>query len=199
VVLTLILTGNELAAASSAVAAIGILGGYLGVRSANRNALQIAREERSTRRRDELDDLKRATYVRFLAALTSLSVASLGVEALTEAGIRGNEVITAAKNKDDAFAAAHDIAAELDLLTPGILHELADEAIEKARTCQRENRSEFSSKLSELRVAMRRDLPTSDAANFKELDSAAHARIGTPARGEGSRPDQSRPATVRKT
>jgi hypothetical protein len=45
----MILTGNELAAASSAVAAIGILGGYLGVRSANRNALQIAREERSTR------------------------------------------------------------------------------------------------------------------------------------------------------
>jgi hypothetical protein len=44
----MILTGNELAAASGAVAAIGILGGYLGVRSANRNALQIAREERST-------------------------------------------------------------------------------------------------------------------------------------------------------
>jgi hypothetical protein len=195
----MILTGNELAAASSAVAVIGILGGYLGVRSANRNALQIAREERSTRRRDELDDLKRATYVRFLAALTSLSVASLGVEALTEAGIRGNEVITAAKNKDDAFAAAHDIAAELDLLTPRILHELADEALEKAHTCKRENRSQFSSKLSELRVAMRRDLQASDASNFKELDSVAHANIGTLAPGEESRPDQSNPATVRKT
>jgi hypothetical protein len=178
----MVLTGNELAAASSAVAAIGILGGYLGVRSANRNALQIAREERTTRRRDELDDLKRATYVRFLAALTSLSVASLGVEALTEAGIRGNEVIAAAKNKDDAFAAAHDIAAELDLLTPGIL-QLADEALEKARTCQRENRSEFSSKLSELRAAMRRDLPAFGASNFKELDSDAHANIGALARG----------------
>lgn len=195
----MILTGNELAAASSAVAAIGILGGYLGVRSANRNALQIAREERATRRRDELDDLKRATYVRFLAALTSLSVASLEVEDLIEAGIRGDEVITAAKSKGDAFSAAHDIAAELDLLTSGILRELADEALEKARACQRENRSEFSLKLSELRVAMRRDLPTSDAANFKELDSGAHAKIGAPARGEESRPDQSHPATVRKT
>jgi hypothetical protein len=68
------------------------------------------------------------------------------------------------------------------LLTPGIL-QLADEALEKARTCQRENRSEFSSKLSELRAAMRRNLPAFEASNFKELDSAAHAKIGALARG----------------
>jgi hypothetical protein len=175
----MILTGNELAAASSAVAAIGILGGYLGVRSANHNALKIAREERSTRRRNELDDLRRATYARFLAALTSLSVASLGLEAKTEAGIRGNDLIAAAKKREDAFVAAHDIAAELGLLTPGFLHELVDEALEKAHTCKRESRSQFSSKLSDLRVAMRRDLQTSEVSNYKELDSAAHAKIGT--------------------
>jgi len=42
----IVLTAHELTAASSAVAALAVLGGYLGVRLANRNALKIAREER---------------------------------------------------------------------------------------------------------------------------------------------------------
>jgi hypothetical protein len=108
-------------------------------------------------------------------------------------------VFTAAEEINYRLILQNRMHIEFDLLTPGTLRELADEALEKARTCQRENRSEFSLKLSELRVAMRRDLPTSDAANFKELDSAAHAKIGTQARGEESRQDQSHPATVRKT
>ena len=43
----MILTDHELTAASGAIAALAIVGGYLGVRSANQNALKIAREERS--------------------------------------------------------------------------------------------------------------------------------------------------------
>ena len=176
----MILTANELAVVSSAVAVVGIVGGYLGVRSANRNAVKIAREERSTRRRDELDDLKRATYARFLAALTALAAASLRLEAITGAGLRADAPITAARKREEAFTAAHDIAAELDLLAPG-MHELAADALEKAHGCTRGNRSHFSARLAELRTTMRRDLPTPEAPNFKELDSAAHANIGIPA------------------
>jgi hypothetical protein len=175
----MILTANELAAVSSAVAALGILGGYLGVRSANGNAVKIAREERSTRRRDELNDLKRATYARFLAALTALAAASLRLEAITAAGLRADAPIAAAEKREAAFAAAHDIAAELDLLAPG-MHDLAADALDKAHGCTRANRSHFSARLTELRTTMRRDLPSPEAPNFKELDSAAHARIGIP-------------------
>lgn len=177
----MMLTADELAAVSSMVAALGIVGGYLGVRSANRSAVQIAREERTTRRRDELDDLKRATYARFLASLTSLAAASLSLEAIRASGTRGREVIEAAEKRDGAFAAAQDIAAELDLLGSVALRAIAEEALEKARACNRENRPQLSMKLSELRVVMRRDLPV-EASNFKELDSAAHANIGTPTR-----------------
>ena len=76
------LTEQELAAASSAVAALAIVGGYLGVRSANRNAVEIAREERSSRRHDELDALKRITYARCVAALLALDTASLDARSL---------------------------------------------------------------------------------------------------------------------
>lgn len=67
------LTAHELTAAASAVAALAILGGYLGVRSANRSAVAIAREERSARRATELDALKRVAYSEFLTALSSLA------------------------------------------------------------------------------------------------------------------------------
>src|ERR1700680_3139965 len=71
------LTGHELTAASSAVTALAIVGGYLGVRSANRNAVRIAREERSSRREGEANALMRATYARSLTALNVLAVASM--------------------------------------------------------------------------------------------------------------------------
>lgn len=61
------LTGNELSIASSAVAALAIIGGYLGVSSANRNALKIAREERSSKRSDDFNELKRQVYAQYLA------------------------------------------------------------------------------------------------------------------------------------
>ena len=83
------LTEHELTAASSAVAALAIVGGYLGVRSANRNAVKIAREERSSRRHDELDALKRVAYARCVAALLALNTASTEASALAgEAEIR---------------------------------------------------------------------------------------------------------------
>src|SRR5690348_18251923 len=103
----MVLTGHELTAASSAVAVLAILGGYLGVRSANRNALRIAREERSARRKDEFDYLKRSTYARFLEALTTLAMASLEQEKATDdPHNRGEARILAFKRRANALAAA---------------------------------------------------------------------------------------------
>ena len=115
--------------------------------------------------------------------MTVLAAASLGLQDMTKAGVRGEPRLAAAAEKEQAFTAAGDIAAELDLLASGILREIAADALENARGCKRENRSQFSAKLSELRVVMRRDLPTTQAPNFKELDGAAHAKIGMPAQG----------------
>lgn len=179
----MILTSNELAAVSSGVAALGILGGYLGVKSANRNALKIAREERSTRRRDELNDLRRSTYARFLAALVSLATASLEQEAITTTQeIRGEVRIAAIKRRGDTLATARDTVAELDLLAPGLLRELADEALEAASACTQKRRPQFSGKLSELRAAMHHDLQASEASNFRGLDGIAYSRIAARAR-----------------
>jgi hypothetical protein len=177
------LTGNELAAASSAVAAFGIIGGYLGVKSANRNALRIAREERSARRREELNDLKRATYARFLAALTVLAAASAEQEAVTAAPeIRGQARLDAFKKRKDALTVAGDIVTELDLLASGPLPELAKKAVDNAGTCTAGDRMLFSGTLAELRAVMRQDLQTAETSNVRGLDPADYAAIAAAAR-----------------
>jgi hypothetical protein len=57
---------------SSAVAVTAIIWGYRGVRSANRNALEIAREERSVSREDDLTAVKRLAYAKLIAELSTL-------------------------------------------------------------------------------------------------------------------------------
>jgi hypothetical protein len=76
------ISGNELTADSSVVAALAIVGGYLGVHAANGNALKIAREECSSRQKSQLDELKRITYVRLLVALGGLATANMEQAAL---------------------------------------------------------------------------------------------------------------------
>jgi hypothetical protein len=61
------ITSSELSAATSFVAALAIIGGYLGVRMANQNAVNIAREERNSRNSKESIQLKRDIYTRFAA------------------------------------------------------------------------------------------------------------------------------------
>jgi hypothetical protein len=70
------LTSNELSAASSIVAALAIIGGYLGVRSANQNALKIAREERRSQKKEESNQLKRDIYARLTAAAMQYRLSS---------------------------------------------------------------------------------------------------------------------------
>jgi hypothetical protein len=61
------ITGNELAIVSAGVAAVAVVASVVNNRSTNKNALDIAREERASRRKDELEALKRATYAKQLA------------------------------------------------------------------------------------------------------------------------------------
>lgn len=172
------LTGHELTAASSAVAAFAIIGGYLGVRSANRNAVKIAREERSSRRRDELDALKRATYAKFLTALTALASASLEQETITaNAAMRGDTRIAAIRKRADALTVAQNIIAELELIAPGRLRELAKESLECASACTQKNSSVFTHGAAKLRVAMRYELQGTEIPSTEELDRAASSAI----------------------
>jgi hypothetical protein len=175
-----ILTGHELTAASSAVAVLAILGGYLGIRAANRNAVKIASEERSSRQRDEFKYLKRSTYARFLEALTTLAMASIEEHEITaDPHIRGGPVILAIEKQENALAAVRSIAAELSLLIPE-LDGLANESIESATTCNRKDRQAFEQAVTKLRIAMHHDLEGSGIPNLQELDRLAHTAIAAP-------------------
>jgi hypothetical protein len=173
------LTQHELTAASSAVAALAILGGYLGVRSANRNALNIAREERLSRKHNELDALKRVTYAKFLAALSALASASQEQEAITASPeIRGDTRITAIKKRTDALTVAQNMFAELELIAPDPLRELSAASLECARECTRKNSAAFVREAAKLRLAMRQDLQGTEA-DRKDMDPVAVGPIGT--------------------
>jgi hypothetical protein len=66
------LTSNEIAGGSVAVASLAIIGGIYSARMTSRDAVKIAREERSSRRQNEQDVLKRTIYANCLAALMAL-------------------------------------------------------------------------------------------------------------------------------
>jgi hypothetical protein len=173
------LSQHELTAASSVVAALAILGGYLGVRSANRNALKIAREERLSRMHNELDTLKRVTYAKFLAALSALASASQEHEAITASPeIRGDTRIAAIKKRTDALTTAQNMLAELELIAPDVLRELAADSLECARECTRKNSTSFIREAAKLRLAMRYDLQDIEA-NPRDMDPLAVGPIGT--------------------
>jgi hypothetical protein len=127
------ITDHELTAASSVVAALAIIGGYLGVRSANRNAVRIAREERSERRKDELNALKRLTYAGLLGALSELSISSL------DASFKKNGEIYTQKDYSEALgrraAATRSAVSRLDelrLISSADLYFRAKEVLEEA-------------------------------------------------------------------
>lgn len=183
----MILTGHELTAIPSAVAMLAIIGGYIGVRSANRNALGIAREERSSRRQDEFDALKRTTYARLLAALTSLASAALEQEAVVANDqIRGEQRISLMIKKKEALAEARNIAAELDLLAPDALRDLANNSLETARLCSRQSEAVFTQEAAKLRAAMRYDLHGAEIPNLTMVDRSTHDAIAAlPPTGEG--------------
>ncbi len=171
------LTGNELTAASSAVAAVAIAGGYLGVRSANRNALKIAREERSSRRKDELDALKRTVYVQCLAEFMALAAASVEVSNPQSSGrprpLKPTSSMAALKQALDATQVAYRTVSDLDLIAPNPVRELAAEAAAAAANCAHQDVLAFTRVGAKLRMAMRYDLRGIDIPSPDELDRLA--------------------------
>ena len=173
-----ILTGHELTAIPSAVAMLAIVGGYIGVRTANNNALSIAREERSSRRQGELTALRRTTYARLLAALTSLASAALEQEAIVaNAQIHGEQRIGVIMKKKEALTEARNIVAELKLLAAEALRDLANNTLETARLCSRENEAVFIEETAKLRAAMRRELDGTGILNMEMIDRSTHDSI----------------------
>ena len=167
------LTDHELTAASSAVAALAIIGGYLGVRSANLNALKIAREERSSRREDELDALKRAIYAKCLSELNALATASLEVEVLRSTPSHAKAV----RRYIDAMQAAHTASSELEMVAPVLVRRLTTEAFARAVNNTQANKSAFVLSITKLGLAMRYDARGRAEVPHEILDQMALASM----------------------
>lgn len=170
------LTGQEVTAASSAVAALAIVGGYLGVRSANRTAVEIARAERSSRRHDELDALKRVAYARCVAALFALNTAYQAPSTEEPSPASETEIrrlIDAAQARLDAGLAAHDAIVGVEQIAPDHLFGLACEALASASKPTTEGEPTFAWRVIKLRTAMHYDLRGAAIPSPEELDRMA--------------------------
>ena len=110
------LTANELTLVSSAVAVVAIVGGYLGVRSANNTAVAIARDERAARRRSELDSQKRKAYSSFLAALSQLADDQIQLDIATRQKRTGKDELWL--RASNSARIANDSLANLFLVAP---------------------------------------------------------------------------------
>jgi hypothetical protein len=123
---------------SSAVAAIAIVGGYFGVRSANRAAVNIAREERSAQKKYDFEALRRKTYAEGLAALSEVAAIPLLEDARKE------------------VPKIRDIEKTLDLIAPQAIIDQFGVVISKAGSLS--TRNAFENELKTLTRMMRDDL-----------------------------------------
>jgi hypothetical protein len=150
------LTSNELTAASSAVAALAIVGGYLGVRSANRTAVAIAREERSARLASDLDALKRVAYSDFLVALSNLADDQMAFDASAryakeESDKRWQRSVSSAQTANERLA-------QLALVATPPIRTMAEEAFKRALKATEDDISAVAADAEELLAVMRADL-----------------------------------------
>jgi hypothetical protein len=165
------LTSNEIAGGSVAVASLAIIGGIYSARMTSRDAVKIAREERSSRRQNEQDVLKRTIYANCLAALMALMlekrmspVTRLGsAEDIRATGIKRAEAVTQALNA----------TAEVELIFPKMLFDLASAAFQATLNFSHETSGEFSIRVARLRTAMRPDLNGVVIPAGEELDRIA--------------------------
>jgi hypothetical protein len=158
------LTGHELTAASSAVAAIAIVGGYLGVRSANRNAVRIAREERRAQEKHELALMKKAVYAQYQSALNQLALAAQRMEFMVGAGtgIPGERMDDEARDRQQAYDQARvralDARAEVELLADELLAALGRQVFEITQRRSEHSRADYDSRRFDFLQAMKADL-----------------------------------------
>jgi hypothetical protein len=171
------ITGNELTAASSVVAALAIIGGYFGMRSANENAVKISREERSSRQRDGLNALERKVYAQAMADLamadlTALAAANIESSALVSAPKVGAQFrVEVLRRRMEALKAAAGSAAEIELISSNnLLRDLASEALDGASKATRDDAAAFTRGMSKLRVSLRYDLLGKELSSPEELN-----------------------------
>jgi hypothetical protein len=131
------ITDHELTVASSAVAALAIVGAYLGVRSANRNAVRIAREERSSERQTELYALKRETYAKYYGAILNYVAAKKEAnedEGNEEKRLEHNEAVVALGELDAQvqILAGEELLRAAGAMGTGLLQANTDDEIKKA-------------------------------------------------------------------
>jgi hypothetical protein len=150
------LTANELALVSSIVAIIAIVGGYLGVRSANKTAITIARDERAARRRSELDSQKRIAYSSFLVALSQLADDQIQLDIATrQKRTEKDELWLRAAN---SARMANDSLANLYLVAPEQIRALANTAFSHAIKASDSDITTLAEEGEELADTMRNDL-----------------------------------------
>jgi hypothetical protein len=150
------LTTHELTSIPSAVAVIAIVGGYLGVRSANLTAVAIAREERDARRRSELDTLKRAAYSAFLLVLSKLADDQIELDIATKHERPDRDEIWL--RATDSARVANDNLATLSLVAPQSIRASANAAFGRALKATEEDILAVAEEGEELADTMRIDL-----------------------------------------
>jgi hypothetical protein len=140
----------------STVAIVAIIGGYLGVRSANTTAVSVARDERAARRRTEVDAQKRTAYVSFLAALSKLTDDQIELDIATrKARPEKDELWLRATN---SARLANDSLANLCLVAPEPIRALANAAFSHAFKASENDISALAEEGEELADAIRSDL-----------------------------------------
>jgi predicted Zn-dependent protease len=150
------LTADGLTLVSSAVAVVAIIGGYLGVRSANNTAVAIARDERAARRRSELDSQKRIAYSSFLAALSQLADDQIQLEIATrQKPTETDELWLRAAN---SARIANDNLANVSLVASESIRALANTAFSHALKASDSDITTLAEEGEELAGAMRNDL-----------------------------------------
>ena len=149
------LTDHELTAASSVIAALAIVGGYLGVRSANNTAVKIAREASSTRRQDELNAVKLQVYAKFFAALQVLRDARYAVIA-TENGHKPAELHV--EQEISANHEASNLMSQIELIAGSDLRQLGTNMFQRVLMATDENALGDAIDQDALFDAMRDDL-----------------------------------------
>jgi hypothetical protein len=180
------ITENELTAASSAVAALAIVGGHLGVRSANQNALRISREERSSKRQEELNALKRGVYVNALDKLSALADAEAELSGMaTDTAASSQLRPDAVRRQIEARQVAFRSVAELTLATPNnLLRDLANKALSAAMDYDVENVRRFNLGMSQLQVMLRYDLEGRELPSAEELNQLSDSSLNKQASDE---------------
>ena len=150
------LTAHELALVPSTVAIAAIVGGYLGVRSANTTAVSIARDERAARRRSDLDAQKRAAYCSYLVALSKLTDDQIELDIATrKTRPEKDELWFRAAN---SARLANDNLANLCLIASEPVRALANAAFNHALKASENDIAALAEEGEELADAIRNDL-----------------------------------------